>query len=80
MLKGIHGFAFRSPDCRLHDLCLYVRVYVAADSSTEVAKHELCVSAVMRTVADTSMRQCIFLLMSISQHVLALYVFKSLCG
>ena len=80
MLEGIHGFAFRSPDCERHDLCSHVCVYNAADSNPKVVKHELCVSVVMRAVADTSMRQCIFLLMSIAQHVLALHVFKSLCG
>ena len=41
-------------------------VYVAANSNREVVQHELCVSATMCAVADTSMRQCIFLLMSIS--------------
>jgi hypothetical protein len=55
-------------------------VYVATDSNPVVAKRELCVSAAMRTVDDTSMLQCIFLLISISQHVLTLHVFKSLCG
>ena len=60
----------------------YVRmcVYNAADSSPEVVKHELCVSVAMRAVDDTSIQQCIILLMSISQLVLALHVVKSLCG
>ena len=56
--------------------------YVAAGLNLEVAKRDLCASSTMRSVADASMRQCIFLLMSISQDipVLALSVFKSLCG
>ena len=80
MFKGMLVFVFRSPDCRLHALWLCVCVYIAADSNPEVAKHELCVSVAMRIVDDTSIQQCILLLMSISQHVLALHVFKSLCG
>ncbi len=55
-------------------------LYDAADSNPEVAKHELYVSVAMRAVAETSMRQCIFLLMSISQHVLALHAIMLLCG
>ena len=54
--------------------------YVAVDLSTEVAKHELCVGAVMRSVADTSIQQCVSLLTSISHHVLASHALKSLCG
>jgi hypothetical protein len=57
-----------------------VCVHVAADSNPEVAKHDLCVSAAMRAIADTSMRQCIFLLMSISQNVLALHLIMLLCS
>ena len=56
---------------------MYVCAFVAADSSPAVAKHELCVTVVTRAVDDTSIRQCIFLLMSIAQHVLALHVLKS---
>ena len=81
-------FDFRSYDCRLHVSCLFVYMclyvyaclFAAADSNPEVAKHELCVSAAMRAVDDTSLWQCIFLLISIAQLVLALHVFKSLCG
>ena len=43
--------------------------YVAVDLSTEVAKQELCVSAVMCAAANTSLRQCVSLLMSIAQHM-----------
>ena len=59
-----------------------MRVYVAADLNPEAAKHALCVSAAMRVVDDTSLRQCIFLLMSISQHwhVFTLNLIMLLCG
>ena len=57
------------------DVCMCA--YVAADSYVKVTKHDLCVGAV---VTDTSMRRCIFLLMSIAQHELAFHVVKSLCG
>ena len=60
-----------------HMTYVFMCICIAADSDREVAKRELCVSAAMRVVDDTSMRQCIFLLMSISQHVLALHVLKS---
>ena len=60
-----------------HITYVFMCIYIAADSNREVAKHELCVSATMRTVADTSMRQCIFLFMSVAQFVLALHVLKS---
>ena len=56
-----------------------VCVCVVADANPEVVQHKRCVSAAMRADADTSMRQCIFLLISIAQHVIALHVFKSLC-
>ena len=79
-----HMSAFRTltVDFVTYNLCLYVFIYVnvATDSNPEVAKRMCCASVAMRTVDDTSMRKSILLLMSIAQNVLALHVFKSLCG
>ena len=59
-------------------MCVYTAAY--RYSNPEVAKHDLCLSAVMRTVANISMRQYINFSILISQHALAMHVIMLLCG